>query len=100
MNLLLQSELFLLILDSIGIEYAMKRILWSCLVLIPLAVTGQVMKPILWEHSVVPADPNPGDEIELVFKATIDPKWYLYSSDFDPEVGPMVTTFEFESSDD
>ena len=68
--------------------------------MIPLAVTGQVMKPILWEHSVVPADPNPGDEIELVFKATIDPKWYLYSSDFDPEVGPMVTTFEFESSDD
>ena len=37
-----------------------------------------------------------GDEIELIFKATIDKDWYLYSSDFDPNCGPMVTTFKFK----
>ena len=66
--------------------------------LFPLAVTGQILKPVQWMHSIVPEDPKPGATIELIFKATIDPKWYLYSSDFDPDVGPMVTTFKFESS--
>ncbi len=37
-----------------------------------------------------------GDEIDLIFKAFIDPDWYLYSSDFDPDLGPMVTEFTFE----
>ena len=30
-----------------------------------------------------------------LFTAKIDPDWYLYSSDFDPELGPTVTTFVF-----
>ena len=32
----------------------------------------------------------------MIFRATIDKDWYLYSSDFDPECGPMVTTFHFK----
>ena len=32
---------------------------------------------------------------QIIFTAKIDPDWYLYSSDFDPELGPNVTTFVF-----
>ena len=35
----------------------------------------------------------------LVFHVKIDPDWYLYSSDFDPDLGPMVTEFSFEPND-
>ena len=37
-----------------------------------------------------------GDEIELVFKATVDKGWYIYSVGFDPDCGPipMAVTLE------
>ncbi len=31
----------------------------------------------------------------MIFNVRIDKNWYLYSSDFDPELGPMVTEFKF-----
>ena len=31
----------------------------------------------------------------IVFNVDIDEGWQLYSSDFDPNLGPVVTTFEF-----
>ncbi len=37
--------------------------------------------------------------VEIRFNATIDDTWYLYSSDFDPDLGPMVTEFFFEEND-
>lgn len=64
-----------------------------------LTVSGQVLQPITWEKSVSIENLKVGDEVTLSFKATIDPQWYLYSSDFDPDLGPMVTTFEFELND-
>lgn len=36
-----------------------------------------------------------GQEIDLVFRAEIQEDWYLYSTDFDPDLGPMVTEFRF-----
>jgi hypothetical protein len=44
-----------------------------------------------------PAGPfKTGDEIELVFKATVDKAWYIYSVGFDPDCGPipMAVTLE------
>ncbi|MBK6265905.1 thioredoxin family protein [Marivirga sp. S37H4] len=60
---------------------------------------GQVMKPISWSDAIVPQNINVGDTIILSFQAEIDENWYLYSSDFDPELGPMVTEFDFELND-
>ncbi len=37
-----------------------------------------------------------GDKIDLVFKATIDADWYLYSSDIDPDLGPTPTAVSWE----
>lgn len=56
---------------------------------------SQVLEPSKWEHSTTKSEVKTGEEIELVFTATIDKDWYLYSSDFDPECGPMVTSFTF-----
>lgn len=39
-----------------------------------------------------------GDKVDLVIKVKIDEGWYLYSNDFSPDLGPMLTEFDFESS--
>ena len=58
-----------------------------------------ILHPAQWKVSLSPEDYKPGDEIEVVFNIAIDDNWYLFSSDFDPEVGPMVTEFDFESNE-
>nr|WP_233874128.1 cytochrome c biogenesis protein CcdA [Dyadobacter sp. CY323] len=39
-----------------------------------------------------------GETVDLLFSATIEKDWYMYSSDFDPDLGPMLTTFTFEKN--
>lgn len=57
---------------------------------------AQVIKPISWESSILEENLEVGDTATLSFRAEIDENWYLYSSDFDPDLGPIVTEFEFE----
>ncbi len=75
----------------------MKKVfLGILLAFLALSSQAQVLQPAKWEYALSTTEFKPGDEIELIFKATIDRGWHLYSSDFDPELGPMVTTFSFE----
>jgi len=60
------------------------------------SLQAQILQPAEWEYEVSKTEVEVGDELELIFKATIDPDWYLYSSDFDPDLGPMLTEFTFE----
>jgi thiol:disulfide interchange protein len=60
------------------------------------SLAAQILQPAKWTTAVSSDKVVVGDEIELIFRATIDKDWYLYSSDFDPECGPMVTTFNFK----
>ena len=76
------------------------RILWILSLVIPLqlwvlSVAAQVLHPANWEHKFSKDEVAIGEQVDLVFQVTIDPKWYLYSSDFDPELGPKVTEFNF-----
>lgn len=57
---------------------------------------GQILQPASWTHEVEATD-TPG-EFDLVFNAEIHPDWYLYSSDFDPDCGPIVASFSFTPS--
>lgn len=66
------------------------------MLLIAQGIAAQILEPAKWSYSVSNKEAQVGDEIELIFKATIHPDWYLYSSDFDPDLGPMLTEFEFE----
>lgn len=60
---------------------------------------AQVLTPSSWEHKLSKSEVTVGDEIDLIFTASIIEDWYLYSSDFDPDCGPMVTTFNFSPND-
>ncbi|WP_340152767.1 cytochrome c biogenesis protein CcdA [uncultured Marivirga sp.] len=60
---------------------------------------AQVIKPISWESSILEENLEVGDTATLSFRAEIDQNWYLYSSDFDPDLGPMLTEFDFVEDD-
>lgn len=78
----------------------MKKVLFlSFLTLFVVSAFSQILKPISWEMTLSESSPKVGDEIEVHFKAKIEKDWYLYSSDFDPDLGPMVTEFEFIEND-
>jgi thiol:disulfide interchange protein DsbD len=57
---------------------------------------GQILEPAKWSTSTSENEIEVGQELDLVFNAVIDQNWYLYSSDFDPDLGPIVTEFTFE----
>ena len=78
----------------------MRRSLTLFLLLsIYLSAFGQVLKPISWEVTLSEENPKVGDEVEILFKAKIDQDWYLYSSDFDPDLGPQVTQFFYTENE-
>lgn len=58
---------------------------------------GQVLDPAKWQTSTSSVVAKVGDQLDLIFTATIDHNWYLYSSEFDCEDGPIKTTFTFTS---
>jgi cytochrome c biogenesis protein CcdA/thioredoxin-related protein len=59
---------------------------------------GQKITPAKWSWTLSPAQTSMGQEAELIFKVSIDKGWYLYSSDFDKDLGPVVTTVTFKPS--
>ena len=73
--------------------------------LVAIAILGQtigwtqILTPAEWTYTVSSTEVKIGDEIEVIFTAKLDPTWYMYSSDQDPEVGPWPTVFEFEPND-
>ena len=56
---------------------------------------AQVLTPAKWQTASSKEIIQIGEEIVLIFNATIDNNWYLYSSEFDCEDGPIKTTFSF-----
>ncbi|WP_448519721.1 cytochrome c biogenesis protein CcdA [Rhodoflexus sp.] len=63
--------------------------------LLGIGTKAQVQKPISWSAKVEKDQVTVGSTVDIIFSATIDGDWYLYSSDFDPNLGPTVTTFKF-----
>ncbi len=61
------------------------------------ATFGQILEPAKWTYSVSNPTPKVGDEIELIFKVSIDKNWYLYASEFPCEDGPTRTSITFKS---
>ncbi|MBC5993763.1 protein-disulfide reductase DsbD family protein [Pontibacter cellulosilyticus] len=69
---------------------------WLLLLLTIFIAQAQVLKPVTWSYDVSKKQAAVGEEVELIFNVRIDKDWYLYSSDFDPDLGPMVTEFKFQ----
>ena len=58
-------------------------------------VIAQIQKHAQWSYTFSKNEVKQGETVDLIFTAVLDKDWYLYSSDFDPELGPMLTTFTY-----
>ncbi len=75
------------------------RTLFTFLLLLTVefsTLQAQVLKPAKWITEASSGEVKTGDELILIFKATIEPNWYLYSSEFPCEDGPIKTSFTFQ----
>lgn len=59
-------------------------------------ISAQVLEPVKWSFSQKQLSAT---ETELIFTATIDRGWHVYSQDI-PENGPVPTSFSFDKSKD
>ncbi|QYA26924.1 DUF255 domain-containing protein [Gramella sp. MT6] len=57
---------------------------------------GQVTKAPEWNAEIQERSFRPGDTITVEFTSEIPEEWYMYSSDFDPNLGPTVTEINFK----
>lgn len=73
----------------------MKKFLFSIILLFPTLLFSQIFNPVEWEFS---QEDLGGGEYNLIFKASIEDGWYLYSQ-FVEDDGPLPTTFTFFESD-
>ncbi|MFD1819886.1 Disulphide bond corrector protein DsbC [Pseudarcicella hirudinis] len=81
----------------------MKKIIFSFFtiltLLVSVAVNAQKLTPAKWSWALSKPNPAVGETVDIVFTVKIDKDWYLYSSDFDPDLGPIVTTIKFKAND-
>lgn len=57
---------------------------------------SQIEEPVTWTYNKKAVGPN---EYELLFKATIEDGWHLYSQHLPSEDGPIATSFTFKKSE-
>lgn len=56
---------------------------------------AQVLEPAKWSWESSKKTVKVEDELEIIFKVSIDDNWYMYANDFDPECGPLLTEVKF-----
>jgi thiol:disulfide interchange protein DsbD len=72
----------------------MKKIAFLFILIIAsILLQAQIVNPTKWEFD----SKQVGNEVDLIFKATIDKGWHLYDT-YLPEGGPIATSFVFEDS--
>ena len=59
---------------------------------------AQIIKPPKWTVSIESENLKVGEEAKLVFKAEIPAGWYIYATDFDPDLGPIIASLALEKS--
>lgn len=52
---------------------------------------SQIIAPPKWNIEFENTALKVGDETKIIFRAEIPKDWYIYSNDFDPDLGPMLT---------
>lgn len=70
---------------------------YLALSLVAVTSQGQILKNIAkWNYSQSKKEVVVGQTVDLIFDATINDDWYMYSSDFSADLGPNLTVFNFE----
>jgi thiol:disulfide interchange protein DsbD len=62
------------------------------------SLTAQVISPPEWDIYLDNEDPKVGEEVTLIFKATIPASWYIYTNEFDADLGPLLTEVNMEEA--
>ena len=75
----------------------LKHIAFLLFAFMAIPALAQKIAPAKWSWSIKPANPKVGEQADVIFKVAIEKDWYLYSSDFDKDLGPTVTTVTFKS---
>ncbi len=61
--------------------------------LISFLSQAQLVKPPKWTFTLEPATLQVGEKATVVMEAEIPMGWYVYSNDFDKDLGPLLTEF-------
>jgi len=73
----------------------MKRIIVLIFCLLSAFAQAEISNPTKWTFTLSSKEIHVGDTVEIIATAEIIPEWYIYSNDFDPTLGPILTEFEF-----
>lgn len=76
----------------------LRNILVCFLLVIAFSATSQILKPGKLEAEKITRTVRVGDVVDLVFNATIDKNWHLYSVGFDPDCGPIPMSVKLEKN--
>lgn len=98
MELIRSCKTILFKTESFALDMRYLLLLLLALILQSQTLFAQVLKPTEWVFSIEPQTTSVGQEVEFVAKAKIQEGWYLYSNDFDPNLGPNLTVFKFKSN--
>lgn len=67
--------------------------------LFSLLAQAQLIKPPKWTVAFESKELQIGNPATLVLEASIPVGWYIYSNDFDPDLGPILTSLDLEKSE-
>ncbi len=76
----------------------MKKVLVIISIFSFFTTFAQIVKPAVLKYTSSNAAPKVGQTVDLVFEATIDPKWKLYSTENTIDPGPFATQLSVAAS--
>lgn len=76
------------------------KLLLPVFLLISFFAQAQLVKPPKWTFTLEPAVLQVGEKATVVMEAEIPMGWYVYSNDFDKDLGPLLTEFVPAESED
>ena len=79
----------------------MKKVFFILITLLTFTVgiSAQKVTPAKWSWALSKPNPAVGETVDIVFTVKMDKTWHHYASDFDPKVGPIVSTIKLKNND-
>ncbi|NHE59442.1 protein-disulfide reductase DsbD family protein [Cyclobacterium plantarum] len=74
------------------------KLVFLFIFLFTYGLQAQVIAPPKWDIALENPEPKTGEEVNLIFEADIPINWYIYSNDFDPDLGPILTAIVWEDT--
>ena len=69
------------------------KLLLPVFLLISFLAQAQLVKPPKWTFTLEPSTLQVGENATVIMEAEIPMGWYVYSNDFDKDLGPLLTEF-------